>query len=143
MLLGSRLATISVGLYLFLGLIGLPVFTKGGGLGYVFQPTFGYLIGFVFAAMLVGFLVQKIPPVSKFALFYYWGAGFLGVVLVYLTGMCYLYMIMRFYLKTPVAFSALFTIPFLLTIAGDMFKCLVAAFLARRLRPISKNILNQ
>jgi biotin transport system substrate-specific component len=34
----------SQALYLALGLLGLPIFTQGGGLGYVFNPTFGYLL---------------------------------------------------------------------------------------------------
>lgn len=46
-LLGSKRGFISVGVYVLLGLCGLPVFTKGAGLSYIFQPTFGYLAGFI------------------------------------------------------------------------------------------------
>lgn len=46
-LLGSRRGAISVAVYVLLGLCGLPVFTKGAGLSYIFQPTFGYLAGFI------------------------------------------------------------------------------------------------
>ena len=45
--LGSRLGATSVGIYIVLGLIGVPIFTSGGGPGYILQPTFGYLIGFM------------------------------------------------------------------------------------------------
>ena len=45
--LGSRLGAASVGIYIVLGLIGVPIFTSGGGPGYILQPTFGYLIGFM------------------------------------------------------------------------------------------------
>ena len=41
----------SIVIYLLLGLCGLPVFTKGAGLSYLLQPTFGYLLGFVAAAL--------------------------------------------------------------------------------------------
>ena len=41
MLLGPKLGAISVLVYVLLGLIGVPVFTMGGGIGYIFQPTFG------------------------------------------------------------------------------------------------------
>src|SRR5574344_750761 len=44
LLLGGRLGAKAVGVYTLLGLIGVPVFAEGGGPGYVFQPTFGYLI---------------------------------------------------------------------------------------------------
>ena len=59
-LLGSRLATITVLTYLFEGAIGLPVFAGGSlGLLYLLGPTGGYLIGFVPAAYLVGYLSEK------------------------------------------------------------------------------------
>lgn len=45
--LGKRWGAASAGVYVSLGLLGLPVFTGGGGIGYVLRPTFGYLIGFI------------------------------------------------------------------------------------------------
>ena len=57
-LLGSRRGAISVAVYVLLGLCGLPVFTKGAGLSYIFQPTFGYLAGFILGAWLCGRIVE-------------------------------------------------------------------------------------
>ena len=59
-LLGSRLAALSIFLYLVEGIIGLPVFA-GGSLGilYLFGPTGGYLIGFIPAAFLIGYLIEN------------------------------------------------------------------------------------
>ena len=54
LILGSRRGALSVGLYVLLGLSGVPVFTEGGGLSYIFQPTFGYLIGFIAGAWVTG-----------------------------------------------------------------------------------------
>ena len=45
MLLGKKLGGASALVYLAIGLIGIPVFTQGGGIGYVLKPSFGYLIG--------------------------------------------------------------------------------------------------
>ena len=42
LILGPKLGAMSVTLYVALGLLGLPIFASGGGIGYVFQPTFGY-----------------------------------------------------------------------------------------------------
>jgi BioY family. len=39
LLLGGKYGGLSVLLYIFIGLIGLPVFTEGGGIGYVFKPS--------------------------------------------------------------------------------------------------------
>ncbi|WP_295822445.1 biotin transporter BioY [uncultured Deinococcus sp.] len=58
--LGWKRGTASLGTYLGAGIIGLPVFAGGGaGLAKLAGPSGGYLIGFVLAAGLVGFLVQR------------------------------------------------------------------------------------
>ena len=59
LILGSKLGFTSVVMYICIGLVGLPVFTKGGGIGYVFQPTFGYIIGFAVAAFVIGKISKK------------------------------------------------------------------------------------
>ena len=50
LLLGPRWGALSQIVYVALGLAGLPVFTQGGGPGYVFQPSFGFLLGLIPAA---------------------------------------------------------------------------------------------
>jgi len=60
--LGARRALLAQGLYLMMGLVGLPVFAKGGGLAYVLEPTFGYLIGMALGAGLVGLAVDRLDP---------------------------------------------------------------------------------
>ena len=44
-LLGKKYGTMAQALYVILGLIGIPIFTKGGGPQYVLEPSFGYLLG--------------------------------------------------------------------------------------------------
>ena len=60
---GWRLGMATVMLYLLEGLAGLPVFAgtpeKGVGLAYMMGPTGGYLIGFVAAAFVAGFLAER------------------------------------------------------------------------------------
>lgn len=62
-LYGSRLGAATVAAYLAEGAAGLPVFAgtpeKGIGLAYMAGPTGGYLAGFLFAAFLVGWLVES------------------------------------------------------------------------------------
>jgi len=57
--LGSKKGALSQIVYLFLGLLGFPLFARGGGLFYIFSPTFGYIIGFIFASFISGFLKEK------------------------------------------------------------------------------------
>ena len=57
--LGWQRATITYIVYLLLGLVGLPVFSGfEGGVGKVAGPTGGYLIGFIFMAIVCGLLMQ-------------------------------------------------------------------------------------
>jgi biotin transport system substrate-specific component len=60
---GYKIGTATVGLYLFEGIIGIPVFAgspeKGVGLLYFTGPTMGYLIGFLLASFLAGYMNFK------------------------------------------------------------------------------------
>ena len=57
--LGARLAGATVLAYLVEGAAGLPFFASGGGLAQLAGPTGGYLVGFLVAAVLVGWLADK------------------------------------------------------------------------------------
>ena len=58
-LLGPAYGAASQAVYVALGLIGLPIFTQGGGLSYLMQPTCGFLIGLIPTAWLIGLLTAK------------------------------------------------------------------------------------
>lgn len=47
LLLGAKLGALSQLLYVVLGLVGVPIFAAGGGFGYIFNPTFGFLLGLI------------------------------------------------------------------------------------------------
>ena len=57
MLLGAKKGAISMCIYALAGLIGLPVFSSGGGFSYVLMPSFGYIPGFICAAAVAGAIV--------------------------------------------------------------------------------------
>lgn len=73
-ILGAKNGTWAVLIYLLLGLLGLPVFAGGtAGIGVLFGPTGGFLIGFIFNGLLTGWLVEKMH--------YSYLGGFLGNIL--------------------------------------------------------------
>ncbi len=60
-MLGLKRGTLSVLVYILLGIIGIPVFAGfSGGIGTLMGATGGYIIGFIFTAVIVGFMTDKL-----------------------------------------------------------------------------------
>jgi len=89
---GHKVGTAAVVLYLIEGISGLPVFSnspeKGIGISYFVGPTMGYLIGFVFTSMLVGYLkfnknffLNFLKITISTSLIYFFGVLWLGTLI--------------------------------------------------------------
>lgn len=124
-ILGTKLSLISLGIYLLLGAVGLPVFSGfAGGLGKLAGPTGGYLLGFVFMTMISGFAVERFPGRPVIC-----GAGMiLGTAVCYLFGTVWLAGQMS--LSFPAALGA-GVIPYL---PGDAVKIILAVILGPGIR---------
>lgn len=133
LLLGSKRGMISVVVYMILGLIGLPVFSEGGGIWYILKPTFGYIIGFCIGTFVTGLIAERMKEktIPRYLL-----ANFIGLMIVYVVGMVYYYIICNYVINTPIAFGPLFLYCFLLTVPGDICLCIFAAVLVKRVKPI-------
>ncbi|WP_448560704.1 biotin transporter BioY [Trichothermofontia sp.] len=83
---GKNAATLSQIAYLVLGLIWYPVFTHGGGVTYIKEPTFGYLLGFVPAAWICGFLAFQWKPRLESLAF----SCLCGLASIHLIGLLYI-----------------------------------------------------
>ncbi|HOK44147.1 MAG TPA: biotin transporter BioY, partial [Thermoclostridium caenicola] len=94
-LLGARKGMMAQLLYVVIGLLGVPIFTKGGGLGYVFQPSFGYLVGFILSAWLTGRLVERLKELRILKVF---ACILAGLAVTYLLGVTHLYLISNLHL---------------------------------------------
>jgi len=133
MLLGRKLGALSALLYLFIGLIGLPVFTQGGGIGYVLKPSFGYLIGFVLGAFVTGTIARKSDKPSFGRLLC---AALSGLAVIYTLGSVYFYFLSNYYLGNPVGVWTALLYCFVVFIPGDGAMSIVAALVAKRMIPI-------
>ena len=58
-LLGPRLGSLAVSLYVLAGLLGFPVFALGGGITYVSKLGFGYILGYFLGVYLVGYSIKN------------------------------------------------------------------------------------
>ena len=133
-LLGSKKAALSQMIFLMIGLSGLPVFTSGGGLGYVLQPTFGYLLGFPLAAWVIGKLCEKHSGAMQF----YRLCAFngIGMLLIHTLGVVYLYNCMKFLLGKKVTVSQVLIGGSLIFLPAEILKISCAAGLAIKLKRI-------
>lgn len=134
-LLGGKLGFCAVGAYVALGLLGLPIFAQGGGIAYVFQPSFGYIIGFAAGAYITGEIANQSEKPGYGRLL---AANFAGLAIVYLFGMAYYYWMSNFYLGTPIGLWPLFLYCFILAVPGDIALCILGAILGKRLIPLLK-----
>ena len=133
LLLGSKRAFRSVAVYLITGLIGFPIFARGGGPAYLLRPTFGFLLGFALAAWAIGVLCEKLRPAKSITWFFTTLAGF---VLYYGMGILYFYLITHMLAsQTPVGIGVIFGVYCLPTMLPDLMLCVLAVMLAGRLRP--------
>ena len=84
---GKNAAIASQIAYLTLGLaFGLPVFNQGGGLTYIQEPSFGYLVGFVPAAWMCGLLAFQAKPKLETLAF----SAVCGLLIIHAVGLVYL-----------------------------------------------------
>lgn len=131
LLLGAKYGGLSVLIYAALGLAGLPVFTAGGGITYVFFPTFGYIIGFILAAFFTGIISSKMQANTK----NYFFASFSGLIILHIIGIPYYYMISHYILQNTLTFKEIFLFCFVYTVPGDFLLCLLSARIALKLKP--------
>jgi len=132
-LLGARQSAFACTVYTAMGLIGLPVFTEGGGLGYVLQPSFGYIIGFIFGSALIGFITEKSARPS-----YLWliTAGLCGLFVIYAVGTVYFYIVTRLNTGAAVHLSTLLYTCIAVSLPKDIILGGAAVIIASRLIPI-------
>jgi biotin transport system substrate-specific component len=127
LLLGSRWGLISMGIYLLIGAMGIPVFAGGkGGIAHFFGPTGGYLLGYVLSAWITGFISERSRGSAALDVI----AILVGSLAVYWIGVPWLKIMMKMsWTKTFAAGM----IPFLI---GDAVKGTAAFILARSTRPM-------
>ena len=130
LLLGARLGATAVATYVLLGLVGVPVFASGGGPGYVLQPTFGYLIGFILQAWYCGAAARRLSARNFKRLLAING---IGMAIVYVIGISYFYFVSNYVIDAPIAVWPVIFYCGILQVVPDFLLCVAAAGLAVRL----------
>ena len=131
LILGAKYGAMSVIIYLCLGLAGLPVFANGGGISYIAKPTFGYLAGFIVCAFITGLISFKLKP----SVTCYFTASIIGLVILHIIGIPYLYLSLKYIQHSTVSFINVFK-ACVITMPADIFLSFIAAYIAVRLKNI-------
>ncbi|MEE2658112.1 MAG: biotin transporter BioY [Candidatus Latescibacterota bacterium] len=129
--LGARGGALSQIVYLVAGLIGFPIFAKGGGIHYVLEPTFGYLLGFVPAALTAGLLSpgeHRRAPFWRLVV-----AAAIGIGVIYAFGITGLLLNLRYITGTELQWPQIAKLG-LAPLPKDLMLCVIAAMLVERLR---------
>jgi len=127
LLLGSRWGPTSMALYLLVGAIGIPVFAGGkGGFVHFLGPTGGYLLGYLLASWMTGFISERSRGLMILDIL----AVVVGSLAIYGLGVPWLKMVTQMSWQKTLLAGAL---PFLI---GDAVKAFVVLILARAIRPV-------
>jgi len=125
-LLGGPLGAISQFIYVMLGVVGIPVFAGGkAGLGIIFGPTGGYLLGFIIAAFVIG-IVNRMKKSA--GIFWHIFSMLTGMLIIYFLGSLQLSLVAKMSFHKALAIGALPFIP------GDIIKILLAAIISSRFK---------
>ncbi|EZP75455.1 BioY protein [Parageobacillus genomosp. 1] len=102
--LGRRLGTMAMIVYMLVGVFGAPVFAQfGGGFGSIVRPTFGFIVSFIVAAYVTGWMIERgkdNPSTSRFIV-----AALVGMVLNYVIGTNWMYAAYKLWAAAPQGFS--------------------------------------
>lgn len=127
-LLGAKYGALSQLVYVGLGLLGLPIFTSGGGFGYFLYPTCGFLIGLIPAAWVVGKLTAGSRSWKRIA-----GASLAGLAVLYLIGLPYMAVILNVYMGKGLSLWSVLMAGMVPFLPGDMMKIAVVGILSPKL----------
>ena len=131
-LLGANLGAAVPSIYIFLGLLGLPIFAgAGSGLFYLLGPTGGYIVGFIFASLFAGRLIKY----GKGNIFTVFSILFIADLIILSCGVLWLHFLFRYPL------NKLLLIGFIPFLPGDLLKVFSAAILYLKLKIRLKEIL--
>ena len=134
-LLGTWWGGISMTIYAGLGAAGVPWFQNlSGGMAYMAGPTGGYIVGFILAALFLGYFTDKYVRSRSFLAM----SGlmlFASLVLVYVPGLLQLNLWLSIVKGQPATFSELLMMGAVPFIAGDITKVAIAALIARGITP--------
>ncbi|MFA7744266.1 biotin transporter BioY [Salinicoccus roseus] len=137
LMLGPKLGALSALVYMLMGLVGLPVFAGGGGIGSLVSPSFGFIVGYIPAAWLAGFGAAYKSSSARAISF-----ALAATAVIFLFGFLYFIFIMNVVLDTPMSAVAAFKVAVLPFILKDVAVAVVTSMFARMLHTRGLHLAN-
>ena len=128
LMLGWKKGMIAMATYAIMGLIGIPVFTNGGGIFYVIKPSFGYILGFIAGAGVAGIYYNRHKKLWIIILL-----ALCATLVDYVTGIAYFIAVWEI-TDTPNLWSSVLSFN-LIYLPKDIILAVLAAFLSRAVTP--------
>ena len=132
LVLPVKASTLAITTYIALGLIGLPIFSGGGGLGYILMPNFGFIIGFFIATVIISVVTQKFKY-SK--LWEYIIISLFGIAVIYIIGVLYFTFITNVYNNNDYSWVWFIQTVFLPFLPKEIICIILASISAYKIRP--------
>ncbi|MBN1541501.1 biotin transporter BioY [candidate division KSB1 bacterium] len=131
--LSPGLSVLSQFVYLFLGLVGLPIFAGGGGLTVVFSPSFGYLLAFPLAAGVISTLQHRFTSLT---FHFRWGINFFGLFIILSIGTLWLWAVAPLWLEKTLSPRLVLFTGMIIFLPGELLKSFFATLLMQKLSVI-------
>lgn len=131
----GRKSVISVLIYIALGLLGLPVFSGGGGISYILHPTFGYILGFLTGEYALGLFCEKNKSHTFIS---YFLPSLFALLIIYIFGTLYFYIMLNFYIKEQTDFFNILIFGALIFLPKDVIFSIISSFISKRINKVLK-----
>jgi len=130
-ILRARDAAISQIIFLLTGLSGIPVFSMGGGPGYIMKPTFGYLLAFPVAAWMAGYVSGRSSKKNGYLI-----GNLYAAIIIFFIGSVYFYILSNYFLDMSISVKTVLISGVVIFIPGEILKIISAAMLAKKLNKV-------
>ena len=132
LVLPMKASILAIITYITLGLIGLPIFSGGGGIGYALMPNFGFIIGFLFATVIISVITEML---KNRKLWQYITISLLGVAIIYIIGILYFALITNVYNKSDNSAIWFIQTVFLPFLPKEIICVILSSLSAHKIRP--------
>lgn len=134
-ILGPKYGPLSQAIYVLLGLIGLPIFTRGGGFAYVLKPSFGFTIGFIATSFVIGLITDKNKSIKRILV-----SCVVGLLTTYAIGLPYMAVILNVYMQKAMSVWQILMSGMVIFLPFDALKILATILLSKPLLKVMDHI---